>query len=126
MRRLVAVALIAGLAAGCGAAPKTTPSPITLAGTLDNHRSAGPSTATLLMIRPAAFAPTQPPVKLLCDAPSLAYLVGRPRTEIPVPADLSRRRVACTTCVGPADRQPTRTDIIFDARTGIVTAVTCG
>ena len=33
-----------------------------------------------------------------CDASALAYLVGHPRTEIPVPVDPSRRRVSCTGC----------------------------
>jgi hypothetical protein len=63
---------------------------------------------------------------MLCDAPSLAYLIGKPRTEIPVPADLSKRRVACTTCPASDDYRPDRTDIIFNARTGRVSEVTCG
>jgi hypothetical protein len=75
---------------------------------------------------PAAATLPAPTSNQLCDAPSLAYLVGRPRMEIPVPVDPSHRRVACTTCLAPQDYQPDRTDILFDAKTGLVTAVKCG
>ena len=128
MRRAFVIALLAGLAAGCTAAPKAgAPTPTTLAATVGG-RSSSPAAETALVLYDAgpAAAPAAPPEKLLCDAPSLTYLVGHKRTEIPVPADLSRRRVACTTCPGSEDHQPERTDILFDAKTGLITAVTCG
>ncbi len=61
-----------------------------------------------------------------CEAASLAYLIGRPKTEIPVPVNPSRRRVSCTTCPVTQDYSPDRTDILFDPTTGLVTAVKCG
>jgi len=61
-----------------------------------------------------------------CDAADLAYLIGRSRNEIPVPVDPSRRRVACTSCPVTEDYRPERTNIRYDARTGIVKSVTCG
>jgi hypothetical protein len=61
-----------------------------------------------------------------CDAPALAYLVGHPRTDIPVPVDPSHRRVFCSSCSVTEDYDPTRTNIVFDAKTGLITAVRCG
>ena len=34
----------------------------------------------------------------LCKAGEMQYLVGKPRTEIPVPVDVVNRRVTCTAC----------------------------
>jgi hypothetical protein len=61
-----------------------------------------------------------------CGAAALQYLVGRPRTEIPVSVDLSNRRVYCETCVVTDDYRPERQDIVFDGVTGRVTSVKCG
>ncbi len=85
----------------------------------------------------AAPAPTITPVTLakaapeagkpdLCNAQSLTYLIGRPRIEIPIPVDPSRRQVVCTTCIAPEDQSDTRQRILFDAETGLITAVGCG
>lgn len=65
-------------------------------------------------------------VKEQCDARSLAWLVGKPRTQIPVPVDPSKRRVACSSCAAADDYRADRTNIVFDAETGLVIAVTCG
>lgn len=78
---------------------------------------------------PAANAPAiggaiSPPSS--CDAPSLAYLVGHMKSEIPVPVIPSRRRVACDSCPVTQDYRPERTTILFDANTGVITSVTCG
>ena len=61
-----------------------------------------------------------------CEASSLAWLVGKPRSAIPVPVNPSLRRVYCSTCLVTQDYIPGRTDIIFDTETGIITAVKCG
>jgi hypothetical protein len=53
-------------------------------------------------------------------------LVGRPRSEIPVPLQPSRQRVACTTCPVTLDFNPARLNFFFDAATGIVREVRCG
>ena len=85
----------------------------------------------------AAPAPTIAPVTLakatpelgkpdLCNARSLSYLIGRPRTEIPIPVDPSMRQVVCTTCIAPQDHSDTRQRVLFDAETSLITAVGCG
>jgi len=68
----------------------------------------------------------KPPPKDACGASDLQYLVGKPRTEIPVPVNPSRRRVVCSTCVMTQDVATFRQTIIYDADTGLVTAVRCG
>ena len=78
---------------------------------------------------PQAYAPFVPPppgARDTCGAAALAYLVGKPRTEIPVPTDLARRRVVCTTCPMTDDARPDRQTITYDATSGKVAAVTCG
>ncbi len=85
----------------------------------------------------AAPAPTLEPAILakvapepgkpdLCNAQSLTYLIGRPRTEIPIPVDPSTRQVVCTTCIAPDDHSETRQRILFDAESSLITAVGCG
>ncbi|MDP1632018.1 MAG: I78 family peptidase inhibitor [Caulobacter sp.] len=77
-----------------------------------------------------SHAPTMPlpppPPPDSCGANRLQGLVGKPKTEIPVPVDPSRRRVACTTCPVTLDYRPERLNIFFDAETGIVKEVKCG
>ena len=117
----VAAALLLG---ACSLERPPTKADVTLAGTVGAPPGPALNLTSASLLTPPA--PVRPPEKLLCDAPSLAYLVGRPRTEIPVAADLSKRRVTCTDCPAAEDRQPYRTDILFDLRTSRVTAVTCG
>jgi len=133
MKRTGLIVALLGLVAGCGGASQITrsPAPTTLAGAVGDHRTPAPAQGMgpLAMQGPlsAASQPVQAPQpKGQCDAPSLTYLIGRPRTEIPVPADLSHRRVACTTCPGGDGYRPDRTNILFNASTGIITAVNCG
>jgi hypothetical protein len=82
---------------------------------------------------PAPAPPPKPPKPKyapvnddLCGAKPLQYLVGRPRTEIPVPLEPSKRRVLCTSCAATQDYNPNRQNIIFDAETGIIKSVNCG
>ncbi|MFZ5671081.1 MAG: peptidase inhibitor I78 [Pseudomonadota bacterium] len=79
---------------------------------------------------PIAAAPSEPlpppPPPDSCRASELAWLVGRPRSEIPVPTEPGRRRVTCTTCPVTLDYNPWRLNILFDAETGIVKEVKCG
>jgi hypothetical protein len=94
----------------CAAAPlaapvSTTPAPITAAPTIP-------------------LPPPPPPDS--CGAAGLQWLVGQPKSKIPVPTDPSRRRVACTTCPVTMDYSPVRLNIFFDADTGIVKEVKCG
>ncbi|MBX7247546.1 MAG: hypothetical protein K1X35_00675 [Caulobacteraceae bacterium] len=61
-----------------------------------------------------------------CGANSMAWLVGRPRTEIPVGADLSNRWVQSTAAPRPPGRAPNRLTILYDPANGVVTHVQCG
>jgi hypothetical protein len=76
---------------------------------------------------PHAAAPRPPPAsKDSCGADALQYLVGKPRTDIPVPVNPGRRRVVCSTCAMTMDYQSTRQTIIFDSKTDLVSSVKCG
>jgi hypothetical protein len=76
---------------------------------------------------PVAVAPAPPPrPRDSCGAVSLQYLVGRPRTDIPVPVNPGMRRVVCSTCAVTQDFVSARQTITFDAQTGLVTSVRCG
>jgi hypothetical protein len=79
---------------------------------------------------PQAAAPARrpPPVAIRdsCGAAALQRLVGHPRTEIPVPLEPSRQRVACTTCPVTQDYSPGRLNFFFDADTGIIKQIRCG
>ncbi len=76
---------------------------------------------------PVAAAPA-PPAKPRdsCGASELQYLVGKPRTEIPVPVNPAMRRVVCSTCMITQDFVASRQTITYDVRTGLVTSVRCG
>ena len=78
---------------------------------------------SLLLPQPGSL---RTPLRDTCGAAALAGLVGRPRTQIPVPVDLTRRRVACTACPVAPDVRLDRVNILYDAQTGLVTKITCG
>jgi hypothetical protein len=61
-----------------------------------------------------------------CGAAELQRLVGRPRTEVPVPLDPNRQRVACTTCPVTEDFDPSRLNFFFDADSGRIKQIRCG
>jgi hypothetical protein len=56
----------------------------------------------------------------------LQYLVGRPRTQIPVPVNPGMRRVVCSTCMITQDYVEGRQTITYDTQSGLVTSVRCG
>ncbi|MBV9996582.1 MAG: peptidase inhibitor I78 [Caulobacteraceae bacterium] len=87
-------------------------------------RSSAPATPPA----PAYPAPRPPATASddLCGAKELQSLVGRPRTEIPVPVLPSRRQVVCSSCPMSRDYTPYRQTIIYDADTGRVKEVRCG
>jgi len=62
----------------------------------------------------------------ICRAGELQWLVGRQRSEIPVPVDVVNRRVACTTCPVTEDYSPYRLNIFYDRSTGRIESVRCG
>ena len=106
---LAAGVLITGLALSGCASPRPEP-------------FARPSTAARLV---APVLPAIPAVDT-CAISELAWLIGKPKTEIPVPVDPGRRRVYCATCAITQDYSPERQNIVFDADTGLVVALSCG
>lgn len=85
-----------------------------------------PETPTVAPVQTPA-TPLQPPQpRDACGAWENQSLIGKPRSEIPVPVDPSRRRVTCTTCPVTQDFREDRMNIFFDADTGLVRSVTCG
>ena len=120
MRQALALgllALVGGVLAGCA---ETPPDASAEAGGLRPLQIVPGS-----LLLPAPYA-AHGPLHDTCGAAALAGLVGRPRTEIPVPVDLTRRRVACTACPVAPDVRLDRVNILYDARTGLVTKITCG
>lgn len=125
VRRIVTAVLATALLAGC-----KTYLPVNDSGA----RTALPPGQASATRPPAAYAP--PPAQAApsysaakpdrCGASDLAYLVGKPRTEIPVPTDPGRRQVVCTTCPRAQDLRTDRQTITYDQGTGKVTGVTCG
>lgn len=61
-----------------------------------------------------------------CGARDLQRLIGRPRSEIPIPIDPSKRRVACSTCPVTMDYREDRLNIFYNAETGVIEQVKCG
>lgn len=74
---------------------------------------------------PVGARPTYPTIDM-CRAGELQWLVGKPKTEIPVPVDVVSRRVACTTCPVTTDYVPERLNIFFNDQTQIIEQVRCG
>jgi len=115
---LIGVAAVVVVVAGVGSAQTMTP-------------LTAPAPAPAQQVQPPQPPYIAPPVspaptQSRCEAASLTWLVGKPRTAIPVPVDLSNRRVSCTSCPVTQDYVPERTDILFDAQTGLITEVKCG
>ena len=61
-----------------------------------------------------------------CKASEMQYLVGRSKTEIPVPVDVVNRRVTCTTCPVTQDFSAYRLNIFYNEQTGVIEQVRCG
>jgi hypothetical protein len=123
LRSWAALALV--LVAGCTAPPSTleAPAPSPPPPTLP----APPPVAVSPPALSAAPPPVRPaPIHDACGAWELQSLIGRPRTEIPVPVDPSRRQVLCSTCPVSPDYVPYRQTIIYDAESGLVKDVRCG
>ena len=94
-----------------------------------SYPTSSPAEAPVAPQPPPRRTPAPKPqvsVKDQCGAAAMQRLVGRPRSEIPVPLVPSRQRVACTTCPVTLDYSPERLNFFFDADTGIIKQVRCG
>ena len=108
--RLLAPTALALMLAACSSAPSETPQP---------SRPA-----------PAVGRPAEPPPGTAaidrCGAGEAQAFVGKLRTEVPIPVDPAKQRVACTTCPVTMDFSPERLNFFFDAATGVIKEVRCG
>lgn len=122
MKRTVTVSLMALVAASCGPTPAPAPA-APPAVTPPVQQSQRPQSRP----RPqSAPAPARNQARDLCGARPLQYLIGKSRSEIPVPVNVTNRRVTCTTCPVTMDFREDRLNIFFDAETGIIKEVKCG
>jgi hypothetical protein len=80
-----------------------------------------PQQSGFQMVSPATNTPGD-----MCGASKLQWLVGRSKTDIPVPVDPSLRRVTCTACPVTMDFNPRRLNILYDEASGTVREVKCG
>lgn len=119
--------------AGCSSTPEATPPQGATTFHPAEEEAAPPPPQQSHRAPPPAPAPEhdQPTVAAndpndRCGAADLQYLVGKPRTEIPVPLDPSKRRVVCSTCIITQDFRADRQTITFDTDTGIIRSVKCG
>jgi hypothetical protein len=117
-----ALALLAGCTPSLLEEPKSrTPPPAAAS----QPPPPAPVTPVAPVARPAPATPVPAP-RDACGAAELQGLVGRPRTEIPVPVDPNRQRVACTTCPVTQDHRPDRLNFFFDAQSGLIREIRCG
>jgi hypothetical protein len=108
--RLLAAAGLTLMLAACSSAPSEAPEP------------SGPA--------PVAAGPSEPAPGTTdgdrCGAAQAQAFVGKPRSEVPIPIDPAKQRVACTTCPVTMDFSPERLNFFFDAATGVIKEVRCG
>jgi hypothetical protein len=116
--RFVSLALLLGLVA-CADARKPAP-PLAPTATY------GPAPSVAVASAAPATPPQPRPAPDQCGLDELRGLVGRSRLEIPIPIEPGRRRVLCETCPRSEDVVAGRQTVLFDARTGLVTSVSCG
>jgi hypothetical protein len=92
--------------------------------------SSSPTEVTPAQDSYPAVAPAPEPPKVAardqCGAAEHQGLVGKLRTEIPVPIDPTKQRVACTSCPVTMDFSAERLNFFFDAATGVIKEVRCG
>jgi hypothetical protein len=76
--------------------------------------------------KPSSQPPAPATAADACGAAAHQYLVGKNRSEIPVPVDPRNRRVYCSSCPVTMDYNPRRLNIVYDQGSGNVTEVKCG
>lgn len=111
MRRSIVLASLLALAA-CSTPPET-PAPAS-------------SRLPVPQLTPPRGEPVEPLPADACNAAAYRSLIGRPRSEIPVPVQPNSQRVLCTTCPMTMDHNPNRLNFLFDAGTGTIKDVRCG
>lgn len=119
-RATLGVGLVAGLGLALLAAACSTPRYPTTA-------PAGPAAPPAQAQQPPRSpVPQQAKGRDQCGAAALQGMVGRSRTEIPIPVNPNLQRVACTTCPVTMDYNEQRLNFFFDAQTGVIKEIRCG
>jgi len=131
MSRIIALAGLFLAATACASPPEPEPrfpgAPSSAAAAPPAPAPAPPAAAPAAApAAPPTPAPAPAPAKDSCGAAELQSLLGKPRTEIPVPLDPTKQRVACTTCPITQDYRPDRLNFFFDAGTGLIREIRCG
>ncbi len=125
MKRSSALLLLAVL----GACAPSTPAPLSpraapAVSVPPPSRHATPT--PYVQARPSDQPPPSSNAQDACGAGAHAYLVGKKRSEIPVPVNPSQRRVYCSSCPVTMDYSPWRLNIVYDQNSGVITEVKCG
>ena len=129
MMRRLSLALAALCLTACSPAPTE---PASAPGVVDGPYSApapaGPDTPVSSPAgRSATYVPPPPAdPNDPCEAKRFAYLVGRPKSEVPVQPPNRTWRVYSTEDAVTEDYSEARLNVMWDARTGVVLAVRCG
>jgi len=113
MKRALILGVFLAVAA-CSTAPEPAPPPATAPASPPPAAAAPPA------------SPSPQPVADACNARQYQSLIGRPRSEVPVPVKPELQRVACTTCPVTMDFNPNRLNFFFDAQTGLIQDIRCG
>jgi hypothetical protein len=122
MRRVCKAAALTLFLAGCGTSGPGAPS-----GPGEPGLAAPSLGPPPIAVFPAPIS-VPPPLSVppdQCGAWELQGLVGQHRTAIPVPVQVTRRRVICTTCPRTREFIATRMTIEYDPGTERVTSVAC-
>ncbi|HEX7885663.1 MAG TPA: peptidase inhibitor I78 [Phenylobacterium sp.] len=99
---------------------------LVIAGCSTAPQAAAPARPPVSSPPPSVPPPAPQPVADACRAADYQQLVGRSRSEIPIPVRPELQRVACTTCAVTMDFNPDRLNFFFDAKTGLIKEVRCG
>jgi hypothetical protein len=126
MRRLIGAGLLIAVVAGCAPQAQRTPPRTGQPAAVVPPPSRYATPVPYVTQKPSTQPKPPETAADACGAAAHAYLVGKNRSEIPIPVDPSKRRVACSTCPVTEEHQPTRLNIFYDADSGKVTEVRCG
>lgn len=121
LKKTLAFGLMAAGLYGCASPPEPTPPAHTPPPVVH-----APPSQTPVPQKPARAPEYKPLANDTCGAQPLQHLIGKPRTDIPVPLYPDKRRVVCSTCVVTQEFRADRQTIVFDTDSGIIRSVKCG
>lgn len=125
MKRAAATCAVLALAGACApSTPAPGPMPPRAAPVAPPTRYATPT--PYVTPRPSSQPAPPPAAADACGAAAHVYLVGKNRSEIPVPVNPSQRRVYCSTCPVTMDFAAWRLNIVYNAENDLITEVRCG